>query len=1220
MADTDSEGEELLFGAKLSGLAEALGEAAAEDEAEAEAAAAHAATVAAACEAVQGALLMGYAGDALGQALGALRDTSDAAIAALGASLASMVASIAGGRYGEVLRSDAAQSLLAQAAALPGQDAPSSSSGSASGSSSILEVLRQRAVDRVGCAETDGEASLRAVQLVCVGVAALNWFLQANYTGPSLTDADLPPLPLLRDPVAVVAAGTAASAGAEAAPVVAEGKDPAAPVPAAPVPAAPAAATLAAVARDRSPCLPLLAVDGELAYGGSTGPELLLVARVLLAAVADPTYPCWTVPVTAVGDGDDTASAAPPLVMSKAAKAEEASSSSRSMRSGMLSTQAFDARPRRKAALRALLATVRAPQVSGGAAWWSARATVTHQRMLLGGDPTATLWAEADAALRRALRHFAGTSSLSVGGAKVGALTCELWLEHGLAMFHFGKGDSGKQSFEAGRVAAQLEVQMTGAMGKRTKFQQRSVAQMVLKASTTGAPKAEDAPAAAATRAAAVGVDDGPPALDDGAQSAAEASADAAAAPSPLAAAAAEAPDGALAVAKPAVEAQAEDSILLERPELDECGELSDSAQRLPREHLAVLLALCLDVKNSNPSDGLTTEQMRPYVERVLLHHNDWTLYSTALLQRAWLDFESSYARDRATLQIQALVDQHGETLTFTQFSSEAIVASAPAQDRLRCLHVVVYPPRWELKQDLAKRYQGLGVLVSASQLFQELELWDDVVDCYSRMGKKKEALAVVTARLGDPAGKPTPRMLVALGDLCEPPASTAHYQRAWEISGGRFAKAQRSLGREAFSLASKAQAAEAKERAKGTEVSNKPMAERTVDEDRVASLGAESVKQLEAAEAGLAAALAVQPSVTSDWFLLGTVRMRLEKWQGALTAFSTVVAHAPDAGDAWGNVGAIHLKLRRPDLGLAAFTEGLKASRDSWRMWENRLLAGLQVAGAKKQATAGGSLGSGSGASFGDQAAVLDHYHTASDAVYSAGMLLDLHERGAGRGLDVALLAALCSSCLKAEGVDMDRVASTPPLGDERLDGPAFAHRPLARKGLELVERVVASTPMASADPKVWEVLALLNAGFGRGRACRAARLKLVRHLAAVPGWEKRLLDLAALADAAQDLAAALAGPQAQAPPPPPLGTAAAAAAESAPGAASFVAAAPVTAPAAAQEQTLAQEVHTCIMLVRSAKKRAEAFGGVGASGDGAREKLREALATMEALVAVAE
>jgi hypothetical protein len=44
---------------------------------------------------------------------------------------------------------------------------------------------------------------------------------------------------------------------------------------------------------------------------------------------------------------------------------------------------------------------------------------------------------------------------------------------------------------------------------------------------------------------------------------------------------------------------------------------------------------------------------MRPYLERVLLHHANWTIYSTALLQRAWLDFESHYARDRATLQLQ---------------------------------------------------------------------------------------------------------------------------------------------------------------------------------------------------------------------------------------------------------------------------------------------------------------------------------------------------------------------------------------------------------------------------------------------------------------------------------------------------------------------------------------------------------------------------------------
>lgn len=45
--------------------------------------------------------------------------------------------------------------------------------------------------------------------------------------------------------------------------------------------------------------------------------------------------------------------------------------------------------------------------------------------------------------------------------------------------------------------------------------------------------------------------------------------------------------------------------------------------------------------------------QMRPYVARVLEHPANWMVYSTALLERSWLDFESQYGRERAVLQIQ---------------------------------------------------------------------------------------------------------------------------------------------------------------------------------------------------------------------------------------------------------------------------------------------------------------------------------------------------------------------------------------------------------------------------------------------------------------------------------------------------------------------------------------------------------------------------------------
>jgi hypothetical protein len=45
-----------------------------------------------------------------------------------------------------------------------------------------------------------------------------------------------------------------------------------------------------------------------------------------------------------------------------------------------------------------------------------------------------------------------------------------------------------------------------------------------------------------------------------------------------------------------------------------------------------IILALCLDVSNSNPVDGLTNEEMTPYIEKVLKQSNDrnWMIYSTA--------------------------------------------------------------------------------------------------------------------------------------------------------------------------------------------------------------------------------------------------------------------------------------------------------------------------------------------------------------------------------------------------------------------------------------------------------------------------------------------------------------------------------------------------------------------------------------------------------------
>ena len=101
-------------------------------------------------------------------------------------------------------------------------------------------------------------------------------------------------------------------------------------------------------------------------------------------------------------------------------------------------------------------------------------------------------------------------------------------------------------------------------------------------------------------------------------------------------------------------QAHSVDSVLLETTAFADPAIMQEQeSQKLHPLEQAVLLALCLDVANSNPRDGLTSEQMAPYVQRVLQHPSNWMVYSTALLERSWLDFESSYGRDRAVLQLQ---------------------------------------------------------------------------------------------------------------------------------------------------------------------------------------------------------------------------------------------------------------------------------------------------------------------------------------------------------------------------------------------------------------------------------------------------------------------------------------------------------------------------------------------------------------------------------------
>lgn len=295
-----------------------------------------------------------------------------------------------------------------------------------------------------------------------------------------------------------------------------------------------------------------------------------------------------------------------------------------------------------------------------------------------------------------------------------------------------------------------------------------------------------------------------------------------------------------------------------------------------------------------SPADTLTSEEILPFAVRVITDKStNWQIYTQALLVRSRIEVHRSRTVERGVLQMQAVVDQvvvdttekttdetqekamHQDdgvpTISLTGpdeqsakpkhdreeaapvdvkptsfFPAAKPTESAPADVRLEYIHALSSPPRWHLESELAYAWTGVGSLVSALEIFKRLKLWAEVALCLATSaatdnedgsgrggGGEDKARAVVRWRLyhrkrgeGD-AGRTTsengadeidedtdistlrateftgperdppqpnaPRLFCILGDL-EPDSAVEHFARAWNISGRRYARAQKSL------------------------------------------------------------------------------------------------------------------------------------------------------------------------------------------------------------------------------------------------------------------------------------------------------------------------------------------------------------------------------------------------------------------------------------------
>ncbi|XP_034840179.1 tetratricopeptide repeat protein 27 [Maniola hyperantus] len=452
--------------------------------------------------------------------------------------------------------------------------------------------------------------------------------------------------------------------------------------------------------------------------------------------------------------------------------------------------------------------------------WWCFRSKVTHQRAL--EDTSATLYNELELIIAKL---YNVSQILDKPRLKI-----LLYLEIAQAYLMYGRVQKVEEYLLKAREIAGLKLELTGVLGKRTKFQQEALAQLALSSE-----------------------------LDSG-------------------------------IDRPPAEQSHGDSNLPAEVELQDDVRLNKIAfsenivqADLPSLEQTLCLLTVQYIQKSQPKDDLRDEEIKPYIEAILLQKSGpWSTRVAALLIRCKLEANHKRTVERAMLQAEAIVNDK---------------SGVAATGRLSYLWAAGLPPAWNWRQQLADLYLSLGLVKAALEEYQKLQLWEDVIVCYTMLQLRHKAAEVIQQQIDI---KPTVKLYCLLGDATD---DVTCYSKAWEFSNHKSSRAQRHWGNFLF------------DHKKYDECI--PHYELSVDIN------------------------SIQERV---WLRLGYAALMTENWELSAKAYRRYTYLQPNTFEAWNNLAKVYVKQGDKNRAYRALMEALRFNYDNWKLWENVIIVSMDT------------------------------------------------------------------------------------------------------------------------------------------------------------------------------------------------------------------------------------------------------------------------------------